>query len=55
MIESQLISVPEAEYNHRVQNFTRIRDYLALCRGESLVTNYTITCSDINTQTFLIK
>ena len=37
ILESQLISLPEPEYKHRVQNFTRIRDYLALCRGESLV------------------
>ena len=37
MIESQLLSSPEPENEHRMQKFARIRDFLALCRGESLV------------------
>ena len=36
-LESKLLSFREPESQHRIQNFTRIRDYLTLCRGGTLV------------------
>ena len=36
-LESKLFSLIEPENEHRIQNFTRIRDYLSLCRGRKLV------------------
>ena len=36
-LESKLFSLIEPENEHRIQNFTRIRDYLSLCRGRTLV------------------
>ena len=36
-LESKLFSLQEPESKRRLQNFTRIRDYLTLCRGGTLV------------------
>lgn len=36
-LESKLFSLREHENEHRIQNFTRFRDYLTLCRGGTLV------------------
>ena len=36
-LESTLLSLQEPEHRFRIQNINRIRDYLTLCRGGSLV------------------
>lgn len=36
-LESTLLSLQEPENLYRIQNINRIRDYLTLCRGGSLV------------------
>lgn len=36
-LESKLFSLRDHENEHRIQNFTRFRDYLTLCRGGTLV------------------
>ena len=36
-LESSLLSLQEPEHRFRIQNINRIRDYLTLCRGGSLV------------------
>ena len=36
-LESTLLSLREPEHRFRIQNINRIRDYLTLCRGGSLV------------------
>ena len=36
-LESKLFSLQEPEGQRWMQNFTRIRDYLTLCRGGTLV------------------
>ena len=55
ILESRLISNPEAELSHRIQNFTRIRDFLALCRGESLVIISCRKYTNAGIQIFVIK
>ena len=55
ILESRLISLPEADYSHRIQNFTRIRDFLALCRGESLVIIRCRKYTNAGIQIFIIK
>ena len=55
ILESRLISNPEAELSHRIQNFTRIRDFLALCRGESLVIISCRKYTNSGIQIFIIK
>ena len=42
-LESNLLSLQEPESQFRTQNFTRIRDFLTLCRGGALV-NIMILC-----------
>ena len=42
-LESKLFSLQEPESKRWIQNFTRIRDYLTLCRGGTLV-NRMIFC-----------
>ena len=42
-LESNLLSLQEPEMQFRTRNFTRIRDYLTLCRGGTLV-NRMIFC-----------
>ena len=55
ILESRLISLPEADYSHRIQNFTRIRDFLALCRGESLVIICCRKCTNAGIQIFIAE
>ena len=40
-LESNLLSLQEPEMQFRTRNFTRIRDYLTLCRGGTLVNRMT--------------
>jgi len=52
ILESRLLSLPEA---NPLQNFTRIRDFLALCRGESLVIIRCRKYTNAGIQIFIIK
>ena len=43
-LESKLFSLQEPESKRWIQNFTRIRDYLTLCRGGTLVIILIFVC-----------
>ena len=43
-LESKLFSFQESESKRWLQNFTRIRDYLTLCRGGTLVIIIIFVC-----------
>ena len=44
-LESKLFSLQEPESQRWIQNFTRMRDYLTLCRGGNLVIIMIFICS----------